>query len=360
MEANSNLIYFNNNGGTHIDPEVSLTVQQFAENNAGNTHTLKKRVNEARQQISEFINCKPQQLVFTKSTSDGINLGLKAVYESLQKKGNHVITNVTEHPAILNACEQLKSQGATVSYLSVNKEGLVDVDDLKHSITKNTVLVAIMACNNETGVIQPIETIAELCAIHNITFFSDGSQYVGKIRCDVQELGFDLTAFSAYKIYGPKNAGVLYVREPGHHSNIKNTIDETDPASAALIVGMGKMAEVAARDHWQNTTHLSKLRTYFEHHLLDVEGLRINGSTRHRLYNTSNIQFPNNSVAALANKYVFSHNQNSHVLKAMGLSSDEVSNSFRFSFGKYNTLEEVKLLTQDILLMMNQANILNR
>jgi cysteine desulfurase len=209
-----------------------------------------------------------------------------------------------------------------------------------------------MAANNETGVIQPIEKIAEICKEKNILFFSDASQYAGKLRCDVKDLGMHALAFGAHKMYGPQGIGLLYADEK--HAELLDFIRQNyrPELTAAQIAGFGKAAEIASQNYWEDSAHISKLKNYFEHQLLDIEGFRINGSTRYRLYNTSNVTFPSTkNVAELLNRYDFAENikKPSHVLKNMGLSDEEIKNSFRFSFGKYNTLEEVKLLVEELL-----------
>jgi cysteine desulfurase len=222
-----------------------------------------------------------------------------------------------------------------------------------------------MAANNETGVIQPLEKIAEICNEHKIIFFSDATQFVGKERCDVQELGVHCMAFSAHKMYGPKGIGALYIRRKNPRVNVMEQIHggghqnnkRSGTLNVPLIAGFGKAAKIAGNHYWDNSTHISKLKNYFEHHLLDIEGLRINGSTRHRLFNTSNLTFPpEKHVSSLLSKFAFSSGsacssdkpEPSHVLGAMGLTNEEIKNSFRFSFGKFNSLEEIKLIVEEI------------
>jgi cysteine desulfurase len=222
-----------------------------------------------------------------------------------------------------------------------------------------------MAANNETGVIQPIEKIAEICNDKDVLFFCDATQFVGKERCDVAELGIHCMAFSAHKMYGPKGIGALYIRRKNPRVNLIEQINggghqngkRSGTLNVPLIAGFGKAAELFEQNFWDIGSHVSKLKNYFEHQLLDIENLRINGSTKHRLYNTSNLTFPQTKkITSLLNKFAFSSGsacasanpEPSHVLTAMGLSEEEIKNSFRFSFGKNNTLDEVKLLVEEI------------
>lgn len=374
MAITDRIIYFDNNATTKVDDEVLEAMLPYFKENYGNAASrlhafgwvAVAAVEKATQQVAALINCNPDELIFTSGATEAVNLAIKGIYQAYRSKGNHIITCNTEHKAVLDTCEYLKKyHQAEVTYLPVNREGLIDLELLKSSIKSTTVLVSIMAANNETGVIQALEKIAEICVEKNIFFFSDGTQLVGKQRCDVQELGIQAMAMSAHKLYGPKGIGALYVSgstpkiklieqiNGGGHQHAKRSGTLNVPG----IVALGKTAELNADQYWENSAHISKLKNYFEHQLLDIEGLRINGSTRHRLYNTSNITFPKSKqISSLLTKFAFSSGsacssgstEPSHVLSAMGLSDEEIKNSFRFSFGKHNTLDEVKLLVEAI------------
>ncbi|MES2680650.1 MAG: cysteine desulfurase family protein [Bacteroidota bacterium] len=369
----NNLIYFDNNATTKIDDRVFESMLPYLKENYGNAASrlhafgwvAQAAVEKATEQTAQLINCDAGELIFTSGATESVNLALKGIYEAYQNKGRHIITCVTEHKAVLDTCENLKKSGAEITYLNVDKEGLIDVDELKAAFKPATILVSIMAANNETGVIQPVEKIAEACNEKNVLFFSDATQFVGKQRCDVAELGIHCMAFSAHKIYGPKGTGALYVKRKDPRVNLIEQINggghqngrRSGTLNVAGIVGLGKAAEISQADHWEDSTHISKLKNYFEHQLLDIEGLRINGSTRHRLYNTSNISFPpEKKISTLFNTFAFStgsacssgSTEPSHVLKAMGLSNDEIKNAYRFSFGRLNTIEEVKRIVDAI------------
>lgn len=370
----NNLIYFDNNATTKVDKEVIETIIPFYDkhygNAASNLHAYgwiaQAGIEKAIRQLARLINCEETELIFTSGATESVNLAIKGIFEAYASKGNHIITVKTEHKAVLDTCVALENKGAEVTYLNVDKEGLIDLAELKDAIKPTTIIVSVMAANNETGVMQPLEKVAEICNEKNIILFSDATQFVGKERCDVAELGVHCMAFSAHKMYGPKGVGALYVRRKEPRVNLIEQINggghqynkRSGTLNVPLIAGFGKAAENFEQNFWETGAHISKLKNYFEHQLLDMDGLRINGSTRHRLYNTSNLTFPKEkNIKSLLNKFAFSSGsacssasaEPSHVLKALGLSDEEVKNSFRFSFGKNNTLDEVKLLVEEIL-----------
>lgn len=370
------IIYFDNNATTKVDNEVVKAMLPYFDENYGNASSklhqfgwvANAAVEEAQQKIAKLINCETEEIIFTSGATESVNLAIKGIFEAYKTKGNHIITCKTEHKAVLDTCLYLQKQGAEITFLNVDKEGLIDLDELKSAIKPTTILVSIMAANNETGVIQPTEKIAEICNTQNLIFFSDATQFVGKERCDVSELGIHCMAFSAHKFYGPKGIGALYIKRKNPRVNLIEQIHggghqnnkRSGTLNIPLIVGFGKSAELSLLNYWENSTHISKLKNYFEHQLLDIENLTINGSTRYRLYNTSNITFPKNlKITSLVNEFAFasgsacssSTTEPSHVLKAMGIDEEEIKNSFRFSFSKYNTLEEIKLIVEKVNLL---------
>jgi cysteine desulfurase len=364
---NGKPVYFDNNATTRVDDEVlKAMLPYFSEdygNEASRLHpfgwTARAAVERATEQISALIGCETSEIVFTSGATEAVNLAIKGIFEAYASKGNHIITCKTEHKAVLDTCACLQTKGAEITYLNVDREGLISLEQLNRAIKPNTILVSIMAANNETGVIQPIEKIAEICNQKKMIFFSDATQFVGKERCNVEELGIHCMAFSAHKMHGPKGIGALFVKRknprvsiiPQIHGGGHQGNRRSGTLNVPLIVGFGKAAEIAARDYWENSAYVSKLRNQFEHQLPDHDGLHINGSTRHRLYNTSNLTFPvQYKITSLLDKFAFSSGsacssanpEPSHVLSAMGLINDEIKNSFRFSFSKYNTPEEIK------------------
>jgi cysteine desulfurase len=376
------MVYLDYNATTPVDERVlAEMLPYFTEhfgNASSNTHQFgwyaQGAIEKARQQVADLINAEANEIVFTSGSTESINTAIKGVYEAYQTKGNHIITCKTEHKAVLDVCTYLEEKGASITYLNVDREGRIDLEELQNSFTNKTILVCIMAANNETGVIQDLEKISQIIHQHNALFFSDTTQLAGKLSMDVNEMGLDLCCISAHKLYGPKGAGALYVRRKdprvslipllhggGHENNKRSgTLNVTG------IVGLGKACELAQNDYWDNSANVSKLRGYLEHQLLEISNLRINGSTRYRLYNTSNLYFPplkdgNSVFSQIKNDYAVSlgsactsaHKEPSHVLQAMGLTKEESENSIRFSLGIQTTLEDVKKLTNQVLSLYN-------
>lgn len=372
------MVYLDYNATTPVDERVlAEMLPYFTEhfgNASSNTHPLgwyaQGAIDKTRQQVARFIGAESSEIVFTSGATESINMALKGVFEAYQTKGNHIITCKTEHKAVLDTCAYLEEKGAIVTYLNVDREGRIDLEELKESFTEKTILVAIMAANNETGVLQDLEKIAEITHQHEAIFFSDTTQMAGKLPIDVNEMGLDLCCVSAHKLYGPKGVGALYVRRKNPRVNLIPLFHggghENGKRSGTLnvtgIVGLGKACEIAQTEFWDNNMHISKVRGYLEHQLLEIPDLRINGSTRYRLYNTSNIYFPmlkdgNSVFSKIKGQYAVSlgsactsaHAEPSHVLMAMGIDKQESENCIRFSFGKKSQKEEVEDLAKLIL-----------
>lgn len=372
------MVYFDYNATTPVDERVLAEMLPFFTQHFGNassnTHSFgwyaQGAVEKARQQVASLIGSEPAEIAFTSGSTESINIALKGVYEAYRSKGNHIITTKTEHKAVLDTCEYLTEKGARITYLNVDPEGRIDLEELKNSFTNQTLLVCIMAANNETGVIQDLEKISALTHQFNALFFSDTTQLAGKLMLDVNEAGLDLCCISSHKLYGPKGIGALYVRRKNPRVSLIPLIHggghENNKRSGTLnvsgIVGFGKACELAQNELWENSANISKLRGYLEHQLLEINHLRINGSTRYRLYNTSNLYFPpleNGSSVFSQIKHEFAVSlgsactsarlEPSHVLQAMGLNKEDAENSIRFSFGKQNTAVEIQSLTNIIL-----------
>lgn len=341
-------------------------------NAASHTHAqgwfARGAVDLAREQTAALIGAEPAEIVFTSGATEAVNTALKGIYKAYRENGRHIITCKTEHKAVLDTCAYLETIGALVTYLDVDFEGRIDMDALEKAFTPGTILVCIMAANNETGVTQDIETIARISHRHRAIVLSDTTQYAGKLKMDVNELGVDVCCLSAHKFYGPKGVGAMYVRRKSPRVSMVPLLHggghEQGRRSGTLnvpgIVALGKACEIAQAEMWDNSAHISRLKNYFEHQLLDIEGLRINGSTRHRLYNTSNICFPaleqGGTLLSGLPDIAFSSGsacssataQPSHVLEAMGLPAHDIKQSYRFSFGKFNTQEEITRVVEAI------------
>lgn len=324
-------------------------------------------VETAREQVAGLINCLGQEITFTSGATEAINLAIKGVWENYQSKGKHIITVKTEHKAVLDTCAALEKKGAVVTYLSVDRDGLIDPEELKAALTPQTILVAVMYANNETGVIQPIHKIAELTHANNSIFMCDATQAAGKINIDVEEDHIDLMCLSAHKFYGPKGAGALYARRKNPRVSLFPQIDggghERGLRSGTLnvpgIVGLGKACEISKMEMWDDAARISKLRTKLEQFLCEIPDVFINGSTKNRLYTTTNICFhgvrsesligkiPDIAVA-MGSACTSAVAMPSHVLKAMGLSDEDSYSSIRFSLGKYTTEEEINRVIESV------------
>ncbi|HWY38328.1 MAG TPA: cysteine desulfurase family protein [Bacteroidia bacterium] len=364
------MIYLDYNATTPVDQKVlEAMLPYFAEvfgNAASKTHPhgwkAAAAVDLARKQVADLIGCEDNEIIFTSGSTESCNLAIKGVFEKYQSKGRHIITVATEHKAVLDTCAALEKKGAEVTYLPVSPEGVIDPDELKRYISDKTILVCVMLANNETGVIQPLKEMAEIAHAHNVVVFCDATQAAGKMHIDVNELGVDLLCISAHKFYGPKGVGALFVRRKSPRVVLQAQIDggghEKGLRSGTLnvpgIVGLGKACEIAKAEMWDNNSQISALRAKLEHYLLDISGVRINGSTKHRLYNTSNICFTgikaDSIITKINTKICVSSGsactsalaQPSHVLKAMGLSDEDSYSSIRFSLGKYTTENEIE------------------
>jgi len=371
------LIYLDYNATTPVDERVLAEMLPFFSEHFGNANSSTHEfgwyasgaIEKARQQVAHFIEAEPSEIIFTSGATEGINMALKGIFEAYKSKGNHIITTQTEHKAVLDTCDYLQELGAEITYLKVDREGRIDLDELKASFTTKTILVSVIAANNETGVLQDLEKISEITHQHEAIFFSDTTQLAGKLPIDVNDLGIDVCCISGHKLFAPKGVGALYVRRKNPRVNLiplfHGGSQENDKRSGTLnvpsIVGLGKACEIAKTEFWENNANISKIRGYLEHQLLEVPELRINGSTRYRLYNTSNIYFPklkngdrlfshlkSKYAVALGSACTSATTKSSHVLKAMDLSKEEAENSIRFSLSKYNTKEEMEGLVNFI------------
>jgi cysteine desulfurase len=308
----------------------------------------------AREQIAAFIHANANEIIFTSGATESVNLALKGIVESYALKGNHIITLTTEHKAVLDTCKRLDQKGIAVTYLPVQLNGLVNLSDLEAAIQPNTILIAVMYANNEIGVIQNIAAISAIAKQHNVLFFTDAKQAVGKIPVNVLQDGIDVMAFSAHKIYGPKGVRALFVRRKNPRVKLMCQMDggghEKGVRSGTLnvpgIVGFGKAAEICQQQMEQDAANTAYLRNKLEAALLQLKGTIINGSVEHRLPHVSNVSFKNRDGDALLrafNKHIAVSSgsactsatlQPSHVLKAIGVPDDLALSSVRFSLGR--------------------------
>lgn len=361
-------IYLDYNSTTPVHPDVlSQMLPWFTErfgNSSSKTHKYgweaAAAVELAREQVANFAGCEPSEIIFTSGATEAINLALKGVYRAYKNEGNHFIACTTEHKAVLDTLKDLQKTGAQVDLLNVDRDGRIDLDELRKLIRDETIMVCIMMANNETGTIQDVAAIGELCLEKNIVFFSDTTQAFGKIRVDVKENKFGLACLSSHKFYGPKGVGALFMSRKNPRVRIHPLLTggghENGFRSGTLnvpgIVGMGAAAKIASENLWDFGINTSRLRTIIEQSFELHCGGRINGYMKQRLPNTTNVLIPvikAEQLIKLVDSVAFSTGsactsalpEPSHVLKAMGLTDDEVYCSMRFSVGLENTQDEV-------------------
>ena len=362
-------IYLDNNATTPMDPRVleAMTpyfLQHFG-NAASRNHSFgweaEEAVDYAREQVAKLIGADPKEIIFTSGATEADNLAIKGVYEMYASKGNHIITAVTEHKAVLDTCKHIEKQGGEVTYLPVNSEGLIDLKDLEAAMKPTTILVAIMYANNEVGTVQPIKEISAIARKHGALVFTDATQAVGKIPVDVNKDGIDLMAFTGHKMYGPKGVGALYVRRKNPRVKVTAQMDggghERGMRSGTLnvpgIVGFGKACELCMLDMDADTKRIVKLRDRLESALLLLEEAYVNGSREHRLPHVANISFKhvegeglmmgfNKNIALSSGSACTSASlEPSYVLKALGLGDDLAHSSLRFGLSRFTTEEEI-------------------
>ncbi|MCM5530219.1 IscS subfamily cysteine desulfurase [Parasegetibacter sp. NRK P23] len=362
-------IYLDNNATTPCDPRVVEAMLPYFTDHFGNAasrnHSFgwsaEEGVDYAREQVAKLIGADPKEIIFTSGATEGDNLAIKGVYEMYASKGNHIITCVTEHKAVLDTCKHIEKQGGEVTYLPVNPEGLIDLKELEAAIKPTTILIAIMYANNEVGVIQPVKEISALARKNGVLFFTDATQAVGKVPVDVNKDGIDLMAFSAHKMYGPKGVGALYVRRKNPRVKVTAQMDggghERGMRSGTLnvpgIVGLGKACELCMNEMEADTKRISALRDKLENALTQIEESYVNGSKEHRLPHVSNISFKyvegeglmmgfNKNIALSSGSACTSASlEPSYVLKALGLGDDLAHSSLRFGLGRFTTEEQV-------------------
>jgi cysteine desulfurase len=361
-------VYLDNHATTPMDPRVLEEMLPFLTSNFGNaasnSHsfgwTAAAAVEKARRQIATAIGASAREIVFTSGATESDNLAIKGVAEAFRNKGNHIITAVSEHKAVLDSCKHLEKYGYRVTYLPVGRDGRIDLDQLKNSFTDQTTLVSIMAANNETGVLQPIEEIGKLCRERGILFHSDAVQALGKVPLDVSKANLDLASLTAHKLYGPKGCGALYVRHcvdvrlapmidgGGHESGLRS-----GTLNVPGIVGFGKACEIAQQDMPEESCRIAGLRNRLRDRLqAELDELVINGSVEHRLPGNLNMSFLQvdgealltglHDVALSSGSACSSgRTEASYVLKALGLSDEAAGSAIRFGIGRFNTEAEI-------------------
>ncbi len=372
-----NIKYFDNAATTRIKEAVLEEMFPYLSLEYGNPSSVyglgrraRKAIEEARERVANLLHCKPNEVIFTSCGSESDNMALKgmALLQQYQKTGkNHLITSKIEHPAILHTCQSLEEQGFDITYLDVDKNGFVDLEQLRNSIRNDTILISIMFANNEIGTLEPIEEIAKIAKMHNIIFHTDAVQACGNVPIDVQKMGIDMLSLSGHKIRAPKGIGALYVKtgiefekfmDGGHQERNKRAGTE----NVAGIVALGKACELA---RLELNSHMKKLQTLRDYYITQVEekvpNVKLNGSRNQRLPGNANFSFKDVEGEALLLKLdekgicvstgsacSSGSPDPSHVLVAIGLSKELAQGSLRTTFGEDNTIEDVDYLVENI------------
>jgi cysteine desulfurase len=374
-------LYMDNHATTPMDPRVLEAMMPYFSvkfgNAASRNHAFgweaEAAVETARAQIAKLIGATAKEIIFTSGATESNNLAIKGIAEMYRERGNHIITQATEHKAVLDTCKKLEKQGCVVTYLQPQADGLISLEELKQAIVKDgpnkTILVTIMYANNEIGVIQPIAEIGKLCHENGILFHTDAVQAVGKIPVDVQKDQIDVLSLTAHKIYGPKGVGALYVRRRNPRVQISEQINggghERGMRSGTLnvpgIVGLGKACEIAGAEMETETKRLTELRDYLRAKLENaLDYVQVNGNMEHHLPGNLNMSFVYvegesllmgiNDIAVSSGSACTSATlEPSYVLKALGLGDEVAHSSIRFGLGRFNTKAEVDYVADKLI-----------
>ncbi|HEY9340273.1 MAG TPA: IscS subfamily cysteine desulfurase [Hanamia sp.] len=369
-------VYLDNNATTPMDERVLEEMTPYFLNHFGNaasrSHSFgweaEEAVEYAREQVAQLIGAEPKEIIFTSGATEADNLALKGVSEMYAAKGNHIITVATEHKAVLDTCAHLEKTGSDITYLTVKKDGLIDLTELEKAIKTDTILISIMYANNEIGVIQPIKEISAIAKKHGVLFFTDATQAVGKIPANVINDGIDLMSFSAHKMYGPKGVGALYVRRKNPRVRVIAQMDggghERGMRSGTLnvpgIVGFGKACELSRIEMSKHSQRIKKLRDKLESELLKLGDVFVNGNVEQRLPNVCNLSFKyveseglisgfNKNIAVSSGSACTSATlEPSYVLKALGVENDLAKAAIRFSLSRFTTEEEIDYTIEQV------------
>ncbi len=371
--------YFDNSATTKIKEEVLTEMFPYLSREYGNPSSLysigrksKRAIEEARRRVASLINCKPEEIYFTSCGSESDNTALKGIAYANQNKGKHIITSKIEHPAILNSCQNLERKGFEITYLDVDKNGIVNLETLKDSIRPDTILISIMFANNEIGTIEPIEEISQIAHKNGIIFHTDAVQACGNIPIDVQKSDIDMLSLSGHKIYAPKGIGALYVKkgieferfmDGGHQEKNKRSGTE----NVAEIVALGKACQIAEKNMEAYQNKLQTLRNYcLEKMEKNFSNIHINGTMEKRLPGNINVSFKGQNATEILYKLdemgicasggsacSSGDNSPSHVLTAIGLPSELAKGAIRFSFGDFNTKDDVDYLVKMLNTILN-------
>ncbi len=369
-------VFMDYHSTTPVDPRVLETMLPYFSEKFGNAasknHSFgwdaEDAVAKSREQIARLISCNTKEIVFTSGATESNNLSLKGVAGMYREKGNHIITAVTEHKAILDTAKRLEKEGFEVTYLPVGTDGLIDLEALKSAITDQTILISIMLANNEIGVIQPVAEIGKIAKEKGIIFHCDAAQGVGKIPVNVDEMGIDLMSFSAHKIYGPKGVGGLYVRRKNPRVRLLAMMDgmRSGTLNVPSIVGLGEACAICEADMEEENLRLTKMRDKLQDHIMNaLDEVYLNGHPEKRLAQNLNISFAyveGESLMMGLKEIALSSGsacttatlEPSYVLRALGVGSDLAHSSLRFGLGRFTTDEEIDYVGKRVVEAVNR------
>lgn len=373
-------IYLDNNATTKTDEEVVKAMIPYMSENYGNPSSIyrigrenRRAVEDAREEVAKILKCDPSEIYFTSGGSESDNMAIKGIAHSNIKKGNHIITSKIEHPAVLETCKQLEKEGFEITYVNVDENGVIDLEELKNSIKATTILITMMFANNEIGTIEPIQQFGEIARQNNIIFHTDAVQAIGNIDIDVKKLNIDSLSLSAHKFYGPKGVGALYIKkgiqfekiiDGGHQERNKRAGTE----NVAGIVGLGKAIKLAYENLDEKNERIRSLRDYYVEQVKKrIPYIKINGDIERRLPGNSNISFrfiegeglllnlDLKGICASSGSACTSGSLDpSHVLLAIGLPHEIAHGSLRISIGKDNTKEEIDYVVDSLVEIVNK------
>jgi len=365
----TNPIYLDNQATTPLDPAVLESMLPYYSDKFGNAasihhsfgHEAKEAVEKSRKIIAKELNTSAREIVFTSGATESINLAIKGISEKLKAKGRHIVTQVTEHNAVLDTCSALERRGWEITKLPVQQDGRIDPKLIEDAIRKDTVLVTIMHANNEIGVIQPVREIGDICKHHDVYFLVDACQSFAKISIDVQKINVDLLAFTAHKIYGPKGIGALFIKKKNPPVELELQMDggghergfRSGTLPVALIVGFGKAVELCSRDRDAENKRLKQYRDQLIDDIMTAHtDVILNGSREQRLSNNLNLCFPGieaetlimnmkNIACSTGSACTSASLEPSHVITALGYDTELAHTAIRFSLGRFNNADEI-------------------
>ena len=374
-------IYMDNNSTTRTDPRVvEAMIPFFTEkygNSASRNHSYgwdaEEAVDSAREQVASIINASSKEIIFTSGATEANNLAIKGVASMYRKKGNHFISTITEHKAIIDPLKRIERDGCKVTFLNVDKNGMISLQELEQAITNETVLVTLMAGNNEIGTLHPLKEIGKICKAKGVLFHTDATQAIGKIPVDVEEMGIDLLSLSGHKMYGPKGIGALYVRRKDPRVRLDAMMDggghergmRSGTLPVPMIVGLGMAAEIARKEMSAESQRLLQLRNRLHAGITSkLEDVYLNGHPEFRLPGNLNLSFAfvegeglmmgiKDIAVSSGSACTSASLEPSYVLKALGLGDELAHSSIRFGLGRFTTEEEIDFVIQDVVRAVN-------